>query len=320
MPGTVITTAQIDNMSQTFIAPALKVREHSPVMAMITDRKRLPNGYGLVYNEPYLSAISASQLVDGMSFDSPSGFSDTNIQVTALEYGVQTLVTLLTNDQVRENLLEAAGTLMANAMEYKRDTTGLTMLDGFGNSVGSGTATPVVGHINAATYMIRAGLAGSGGVARTGARATGDPPTGPLYAVLHDLQIRALAAQNSGLFSGSSDGAIGTTAATFNFGTNRVGISDWQAKWITDHVRNINIDGARLIADNNLTIASNAAKGGVFARDAIIHLSYRAPNHYTFVEPDGRAVRMTYSEMWGWGERADPWGWELNLASPVPTT
>ena len=45
MPGTVITTAQLDNMSGTFIAPALMVRDHDGVMVQLTDVKRLPNGY-----------------------------------------------------------------------------------------------------------------------------------------------------------------------------------------------------------------------------------------------------------------------------------
>lgn len=320
MPGTTITTAQLDNMSGTFIAPALMVRDHAPVMMQLVDVKKLPNGYGLVYNEPYTSAITASILTDGMAFDSPSSFSDTNIQVTALEYGVQTLVSLLTNDQVRENALAIAGNSMAKAMEYKRDTTGLLELDSAGGSLGSGTATLVLGHITSASASIRAGLAQSGGSVRTGARDTGDPADSQLYCVIHEYQYRALAAQLSGLFSGSSDGAISTTAATMNFGTNRVGLSDWQAKWLNQHFRGATLDGVKIIADNNLTITSNAAKGGVFARDSTIHLKYRTPNHFRFVEPDGRAVRMTYSENWGWGERADVWKVELSVAAPTPTT
>lgn len=323
MPGTVITTSQIDNMSMTFIAPALKVREHSPVMAMVTDVKRLENGYGLTYNEPYLGSIVAVQLTDGVSLNSPQSFSDTNIQVTAIEYGVQTQVSLLTNDQVKENLLEAAGTLMANAMEYKRDTTGITQLDSFGNSLGSGTAALTVGHLNAAGSAIRAGLVVGSGAARTGARSTGDPSQGPLYAVVHEYMYRSLAAQNSGLFSGASDGGMGNTTSTspgMNFASNRAGLSDWQVKWITDHYRGATIDGIKVIADNNIAIATNAAKGGVFAKNAIIHLKYRSPNHYTFVEKDGRSVALTYSETWGWGERADVWGAELNMGAHAPTT
>ena len=105
-----------------------------------------------------------------------------------------------------------------------------------------------------------------------------------------------------------------------NFATNRVGLTSWQQQWLTDHYRGATMDGIRIIADNNLTIASSAAKGAVFAKDAIIHLKYRSPRRNTFKTPDGFAFKVTYAENWGWGERSDIWGVELNLAAATPTT
>lgn len=315
----IVTTTQIDNMSQTFIAKALETREHSPVMDKLVDTKTLPKGHGIAWNEPYVGSISASALTEGEEFDSPSQFTDTNIQITVGEVGVQVYIPKRSNDRVKEDLYGIAGRLMSNAIEYKRDTDLLGLLDGFGGSLGSGTATLVAGHITSAASSIRAGRAQSGGTARTGARSTGDPVTGPIHCVVHEYQRRALAAQFSGLFSGSSDGAISTTAPTQNFGTNRVGLSDWQVRWIKDHYRG-QVDGIDIIVDNNLTIASNAAKGGVFGEMALVHVKYRAPFTKRVETDDGRLIKMTMVDDYGYGERNDIWGVELNVAAVTPTS
>lgn len=319
MAGTTITTTQIDNLSQTFIAKALETREHTGVMDKLVDTKRLPNGYGSTYNEPYIGSISAAALTDGLEFDSPVSFTDTNVTVTTGEVGVQTLITKRTNDVVKENLMAIAGRLMSNAIAYKRDTDLLALMDGFGGSFGSGTATLVVGHITSALAMLRSGRAASGGTARTGARTTGDPAPAPYYAVIHEWQRRALAAQLSGVFAVSSDAAIGTTAPSMNFTGRAGGISDYQAKWIEEHYLGT-IDGCKVIIDNNLPISSSATKSGVFSKEALINLMFRNMVHKTVETDDGRAVKTTLVDDYGTGERNDIWGIELNIACVAPTT
>lgn len=321
MTAGVITTTQIDNDTQTFIAAMLETHEHKGVMDNLTDVKTLPRGYGLTYNEPYVGALTAATLTDGVEFDSPSTFTDTNVTVTITEYGVQTLITELSNDQVKENLFGIAGRLMGNAMAYQRDTTGLTQLDSFNGSIGSGTAAPVIGHITAAQETILAGLPQSGAALRTGARSTGDPAEGAIHCVLHGYQVRAIRAQLSTLTTGSSDGAFATgTAAAMNLGLNRAGNSETAMKWLANHAVTDFGTGVMVYRDNNLTIASNAAKGAVFNHDALIHLRYRTPNDYNVRTQDGRARKLTLSDTWGWGIRAHVWGVELNLDAHIPTT
>jgi hypothetical protein len=311
---------QISHDSMTYIAKMLEVREHDPVVDKVTDSKLLPPGYGLTYNEPYVGAIYAVQLNVASEFDSPSQFSDTNIAVTANEYGVQTLIPELANEMVKEDLFAIAGRLMGRAMAYKLDQTGITQMQSFGGVLGGGTATLVAGHISAASATIRAGLAQAGATPRQGARPTGDPATGPLYCVIHEYQYRALAAQMSGLFSGSNDGPIGTTPPTMDRGANRVGLTPQQQAWYEQHYRGATIDGVKVLTDNNIPISANAAKGWVAARDAVIHLHFSSPMTYITRTVDGRARRITSTDKWGWGERADVWGVVLNCAAVTPTT
>ncbi len=315
----VTTTSSIDNDSATFIMKMLEVREHTPVMPQLTDEKTLPNGHGLTVNEPYTNSLIATAHTDGVEYDSPQLLSDTNVQYTVSQYLVQTLITYHSNDQVREDLFGYAGRLMGRAIAYKRDTTGLTMLDGFGASLGSGTAQMVIGHIANGAAAIRAGIALSGGTARTGARATGDPADSDISCVMHEFQMRSLNAQMNGFASGASDGKVATTALFDGFGSNRVGISNWQQQFVENHQVK-RIEGVRCLTDNNLTIASSAAKAGVFERNALVHIKFRMPHHYRVKTRDGLAEVLTSGDTWGWGERIDTGGVELNCAAVLATS
>lgn len=310
---------QIDNDSMTFIDKMQMTRENAGVVDKLVDVKRLPNGYGLAYNEPYVGALTAVQLTDGEELNSPSPYSDTNVQVTVIEYGVQTLVSKLSNAQVKENLMALSGKLMGNALAYKLDRTGITQGQSFGGALGSGTATLVVGHLTSASATVGAGLAQSGGVARTGARSTGDPADSEKYAIIHPYQRRALAAQLSGIFSIASDATIANNQPVMSFTSNRVGLSEYQRLWIETHYKG-KFDDVNVITDGNIPISSAVAIGWLAARDAIIHLKYFTPNHFEFPTVDGRAMRFTDSDVWGWGSRNDVWGVALNCACATPTS
>lgn len=316
----VITTTSIDNMSETFIAKHLEVREHTGVMDKVTDVKRLPLGYGVTYHEPYVGALDAGLVTDGVEYDSPSLFTDTDVTVTSSLYAVQTMITYRSNDRVHEDLFGIAGRLMTNSLEYKRDVLGLAELDSAASSTGSGTATLTWGHLTAASAVIRSGLGGSGATLRTGARTTGDPPDSQLYAIIHEYQWRALAAQVGGLFAVASDATIGTTAPNSSFTAHVGGVSDWQARWLTEHFRTTTIDGVKVLVDNNMAGGGSSTKSGVIARDSTIALKFRTVRRKEFETADGLAKKLTLADEIGFGERADHWKVELNVACATPTT
>lgn len=324
MPGSSIgalTTTNIDNATGIYIENMMVVRDHDGVTNKTADTTTLPPGYGLTIHKPYVGAVDAMPVVDGELFMSASAFNDTDVTVTASRYGVQTLISIYSNQQVKENLFALAGKVQAAAMVYKLDRTGLIAYQGFGGLLGGSGTTLVVGHVDVGATAIRTGLAQSGATARTGARSTGDPADGELFIVLHDRQIRALRAQLSGLFSGSSDAAIGSTAPTMDRGTNRVGLTDFQAQWFRDHYRGMTVDGIRVLSDNNIAIStSNDAKGYIASRGAMLHLNYDSPMRADRVTEDGLYRRVTMVDAWGWGVVSDPWGYVLMSSAAAPTT
>lgn len=321
MAGQAITTTQIDNASMTYIEKMTAVRDHEGVTNKTAINKTLPPGYGLNFHWPYVGSMTAAPIVDGEPFMNASTMSDTDVVVTAARYGVQTLISKFSNVQTKEDLFALAGKLQGSAMTYKLDRSGLIAYQGFGGLLGSSTATLVVGHVDAAATAIRTGLVQSGATARTGARDTGDPSEGELYCVLHDRQIRALRAQLSGLFSGSSDGAISTTAPTMGHGTNRVGLSEYQQKWFTEHNRGMILGGVRVWADNNILINSDpSAKGYIAAKGGMLHLNYDQPFRADMPTEDGLYRRITLADAWGFGVICDAWGYVLQSSAAGATS
>ena len=81
------------------------------------------------------------------------------------------------------------------------------------------------------------------------------------------------------------------------------------------------IAGARIFEDGNLTISSNAAKGGVFSQMGLILVEGRSPYVETKRLPElgGGATALYHYEEYGWGERsAGSWVVEVHTAATAP--
>lgn len=314
MSGGVTTTTQVDDAVQKFVAKALEAREHEGVMDKLTDTKTLPRKMGGTYYEPYFNSLVSQQLTDNVPLSSAQQLLDGQITISPNEFGLMVAISHWSNDIVDPDLFGVAGRLMSRANEYKRDTTGLVMLDGFSNSGGnSGANALVANHITGASTAIRGGRLSN----RSNGRATGDPPTGPIVAVLHDYQWYDLAAQLSGT---SNLGAITTVRPAFNYTTSN-GISPYQVQWLEQHFMG-QLHGTKLFIDNNLTISGSGTsamtKSGVFAKDALINLKFRGLMKNEDKSVDGRVTYLTLVDNWGWGERNDGWGYELNTLCVQP--
>jgi hypothetical protein len=83
------------------------------------------------------------------------------------------------------------------------------------------------------------------------------------------------------------------------------------------------VDGAQIYEDGNITVSSNAAKGGVFAQEAIVIVQGRAPRTATVRREDiggGATVLYLYDE-YAYGERSSGnWLFEIHSDATEPTS
>jgi hypothetical protein len=329
MPGPIgaTTVTDIDDASLVFIQRMDETREHKGVMNKVGRQLTIPPGYGLQARLPYTGALTIAPIIDGEPFMSAQRFTDTPVAISASRSGVQTLISTFSNQQVSKvvNLFAHAGGKMAAAMAYGIDRSGILAAQGYGGIFGGASTTLVIGHLDSAMTAITTGLAQSGATARTGARDTGDPSESPLFAVLHDRQIRAIRAQLSGLFSGSSDGSLTSVTPAMDRGTNRFGMTPMQWQWVLTHFRGQpkNMGNVTVLADNNISITGGGtpyAKGFILERDSFVMLGYDRPHHADKETEDGLYHRLTEADAWGWGITKDAGGYVIQSAAPAFTS
>lgn len=314
--------SQLDNLRRTFIAEAQLLQEHKGVMDKLVATRKLPKNQGLSLNMPYLSNLTAYSLTDGAELDAPQQITDTNVSFTPAEVGLQVMWTKRLNLVISENFPRLAADLMMNAIEYKRDTDLLGQLDSFDGIYGAAGTAFHHGLAAAAVTVVREGRAQGNtsgtSVGRTGARTTGDPPTGqPISIVIHERNRYDLTVQYGALAAVAQGTAV--AAGTAQSSVSSSGISEYERRWRETHFV-APIAGANVYVDNNLSIdASDDVKGGVFAREAIQHITFQGVNDYQVVSGDGRAIKHTIWVDYGYGEYNDAWGRELYIDATAPT-
>lgn len=311
MAAGIIGQTQIANAVRTYIAEVDMFNEHGTVMRQCIDSKTLSRKQGRAWNEPYVPPVTATSLTDGVEFDSPTQISDAKITITPAEVGVQMLWTKRSDATSTLNMASIVAELTANAINYKEDTDLLGQLDSFSSSLGSGTSTLTVDLVGKGAALVRGGRTGT---SRTGARTTGDPAPPPYFAIFHEYNRYDLASQLSGL--GGAPTQVTTGAAVSNFAGQS--LTEFNARFIEQHVVG-NIHGVKCLVDNNFTISSNAIKGGVFSKKAMVHVQFAGMDSYQVTEKDGRAIRVTVTKDYGFGERADNYGVELHVDCTVPS-
>ena len=82
------------------------------------------------------------------------------------------------------------------------------------------------------------------------------------------------------------------------------------------------IAGAQVYPDGNITISSGDAKGGVFAREAIVLVHGRAPKVHIVFKPEigGGATAVYHYDEYAYGERVDTWGVRIYSDAGTPTS
>jgi len=297
--GNTITDSLADSIP-TMIAAARIVREFAGVMPNLVDRQRLDENTGTVWNEVSMAKLSAQAVTESTELDNPQQMSDTLLSITPTVIGVHTVITDRVAMRISSNAYAQTGSLEQNAIERKKDADGLTAIDGATTSLGSSAAALDTSDISSAAYRI------------TSNTTEPAPATAPISAVFHGFQLADIDVQltTSGI---TAIGSLETQAGA----PLTVGIA---AEAFQNRYRGT-IAGAKIYEDGNLTISSNAAKGGVFSQMALILVEGRSPYVETKRMPEigGGATALFHYDEYAYGERSSGnWLYEVHTDATAP--
>jgi hypothetical protein len=285
------TTGSLADSLPIILDSARIVREYPGVMAKSVDRVKLSEGTGTAWDEISLAAIEAQVVTENTILDNPQQLADTLLSITPTMTGITTVITDRTMARISKNVAGQIGKLAQNAIERKKDEDGLATLDGATTSLcGTGT-TLTSGHIAAAANRITGNVT--------------EPATGPIMTVLHPYQVKDLQDE---VVAGVGTYVVpaGLTEEYFRNG-------------FSGSLYNTNV-----MLDGNITIdATPDAKGGVFAREAIILVQGRDLKTETKRLPEvgGGADQLFIYDEYAYGERsAGNWLFEIMSDATVPTS
>jgi len=287
MADTVPTVLEAARYTSEFIA------EMSKLVWVI--RKQLHDGKNV--NVPAFGTITARNLAEGVDNTVSETMSDSLVTITPGEVGCKII---LTDKLVRDNnedIKAAAGRLLGNAMEVKRDQDLLEQLDDATNSLGAGT-TATLGQFAAGRSILKGNPVSSGG-----------PAPGQLVIVHHPYITLDIIDVLTPLIP------IAATAQASPGG-----------EMMDDVLRNYAVGrlfGMPYIEDGNIstTILANSAKGGIFSTGeggSIILAT--AAEWEVEAERDAslRATELNIVGEYGVGEYKADWIVELNHDATLP--
>ncbi len=293
----ITTTTVLADTVPTILEKARFTARFKAIMASLcwNIRKQLHDGKDI--NVPYWGIITANVLSEGVDMADSKDMEDTLVTITPREVGCKII---LTDKLVRDNnedVKGAAGRLLGEAMEYKRDFDLLEQIDDATTSLGSTATTGTMGAIAAA----RALLAGN-------AVSAGGPAPMPYAMVHHPFALLDLV-------------DVLTPVQTLTWYPQAT-----QVPSLADEVvRNYTIGrlfGVNIIEDGNLDIStSTSGKGGVFATGEGGAIILGTADEWS-IEPERdaslRATELNVVGEYGVGEYKAGWIVELLWDATTP--
>lgn len=257
-------------------------------------RKELHDGKDI--NVPYWGIVSASVLSEGVDMVDSEDMEDTLVTITPREVGCKII---LTDKLVRDNnedVKAAAGRILGEAMEYKRDYDLLGQLDDATTTLGGTAATATMGALAAARALLSGNAVSAGG-----------PAPSPYAVVHHPFSLLDLV-------------DILTPERTLSWYTQAAGMS------MADEVlRNYTIGrlfGMPVIEDGNLDISdTTSGKGGCFSTGEGGALILATADEWS-IEPERdaslRATELNIVGEYGVGEYKAGWMVTLHFDATTP--
>ena len=283
------TTDSLADSLPTIIGQSVLVRENEGEIMSTVDRQTLGKGMGLTWHEVSYAKVTAQAISEDTILDNPQQLSDTDFPLTPTVIGLETLITDRVGERIVAHGAAKLGTLGQNAMKRKKNQDGLTAVDGFTTSLG-GSGTLTYGHVMAASVRITGN--------------TTEPGPSPLHAQLHAFQIKDITDE------------LTSPVGTYTIGTGPS--ADALRTGFKGMVGNVSIH-----ENNEITIASNVAKGGVYSKMALVLVQGRSPRAVAVRREDigGGATVMYHYDEYIYGERSSGnWGYEIQSDATTPTS
>ena len=291
MADTVPTVLEAARFTEEFMAEMSKL--------VWNIRKQLHDGKNV--NIPLFGTVTARNLTEGIDNVVSETMSDSLVTITPGEVGSKII---LTDKLVRDNnedIKAAAGRLLGNAMELKKDQDLLLLLASAGTTLGAGVAA-TMGQFAAARAIIKGNPVSSGG-----------PGPGGLVAVIHPYVTLDIVDVLTPLLP------PGTAASSSQ-------VQAMGGRLSEDVIRNYGVGrlfGMPIIVDGNIdtTTIANTAKGGVFATGEGGAIILATANEWS-IEPDRdpslRATELNIVGEYGVGIYEADWMVTLNHDATLP--
>lgn len=294
------TTSSLADSLPVIVDAARIVREFEGVMPQLVERVTLGEGIGLSWNEISLAQLTAQSVTENTILNNPQQITDTLFTITPTSVRIQLIITDEVRARISRNAFARIGVLGGNAMQRKKDEDGLTALDGATTQLGSAGSSLASGNVAAAGVRITSNVT--------------EPGREPLRGVFHGFQ----------LYDIRSELLQGLTPSTNPEQLIPGAMGDFTPRVFTEGFMG-RVNKVQVFEDGNLTIDSaDDAKGGVFARDALVLVQGRAPRTETRRRPDiggTGADEMFMSDEFAYGERsAGNWLFEVISDATAPTS
>jgi len=171
------TTSDLEYMQRTVIASARYTREHSVLMAGLTEKFELGAGESTI-TLPKMGAMGdAEDLVDGIDMTTSQQLENTYTDLTTAEIGIKTIVTDKLVRQMNDSVFKMCGRLLGDSMKRKVEKDGLAMFTGFSTGLGGAGITLTTQYLS---------------VAVTRMEAEGEPAPRPYAYVGHPWQVQRI--------------------------------------------------------------------------------------------------------------------------------
>lgn len=285
MPAGTTGTSQLDDIMPKFIAQTRYTLQFETPMAQLVRREKLPMHQGTIFNVPKMAGLTAYSLTEGVDMTQAQQITDSNLAITPAEVGVQTVFTDMAINQIRDNWASLASKIMGDAMGQKLDEDLVDQLDSFATALGSGSGTPLTASYLSAAYALITGNAT-------------EPGRPPINTVVHPYSYEDMAQEVSLIDTNVKPQGVSEEVFT-NYFMRRV-------------------QGSNVYMDGNIDVASSAAKGATFAKDAIILVMFQDPDEERERDASLRAWEVNITSVYNWAEYQDVWGIELNVTASAP--
>lgn len=287
----ITTTTVMADTVPTVLEEARFTQQFRAVMAGLCWNIKKELHDGSTINVPYFGTVTASALTEGVDMTASQTMADTNVPITPAEVGCKIILTDKLVRDNKEDIKAAAGRILGDAMEVKRDSDLIGQLDDGTNTLGAGS-TATMGQFAAA----RAILAGN-------AVASGGPAPQPYVAVIHPYVTLDLVDVVTPLIPTATYTAPGSP-------------------FFDDILKNYGIGrlfGVPIVEDGN--ISTTTCKGGMFATGKGGAIILGTADEWS-VEPERdaslRATELNVVGEYGVGEYLAGWIVELYHDAATP--